>query len=78
MARRLLSWKASFYFRKSITMHTKIKLLSTDEIFLGIRFSITKLVTDLKSYNPDKEYPRAYALDIGFIFGSIEFTIKGS
>ena len=78
MATRLLSWTAPFYCRKSINMHTKIKLLSSDEIFLGLRFGITKLVTDLKSYDPEKEYPKAYALDIGFIFGSIEFTIKGS
>lgn len=59
-------------------MHIKIKLLSADEIFIGLRFSITKLVTDLKTYSPNKEYPKAYALDIGLLFGSIELTYKGS
>lgn len=59
-------------------MYTKLRLLSSDDIFIGLRFSITKLVTDLSTYNPDKTYPKAYALDIGFLFGSIEFTIKGS
>lgn len=58
-------------------MHIKIKLLSSDEIFIGLRFSITKLVKDLSTYSPDKEYPKAYGLDIGFLFGSIELTYKG-
>lgn len=59
-------------------MSIKIKLLTQDEIFFGIRFSISKLVTDITRYNPDKEYPKAYCLDIGFLLGSIEITHKGS
>jgi hypothetical protein len=59
-------------------MKINIKLLSSDEIFLGIRLSITNLVTDLSTYSPDKKYPKAYGLDIGFLFGSIEMMYKGS
>lgn len=59
-------------------MHIKIRILSADEIFIGLRFSITKLVRDLKTYSSDKQYPKAYALDIGLLFGSIELTYKGS
>lgn len=59
-------------------MHLKIYLLRQDEIFLGIRLSITKVVKDLTKYTPEKEYPKAYILDIGFLIGSIEITYKGS
>jgi len=59
-------------------MHIKIKILSSDEVFIGLRFAITKMVTDIRSYSPDIEYPKAYTLDIGLLFGSIELTYKGS
>lgn len=59
-------------------MHIKIKLLTQDEIFLGVRFAISKIVTDLTRYSPEKEYPKAYTLDIGFLLGTIELTYKGS
>lgn len=59
-------------------MSIKIKLLTQDEIFLGLRFGIHKIVNDLTRYNPEKEYPKAYILDIGFLLGSIELTFKGS
>lgn len=59
-------------------MHIKIKLLTQDEIFFGIRFTISKVVTDLTRYSPEKEYPKAYTLDIGFLLGTIELTFKGS
>lgn len=59
-------------------MHVKINLLRNDEIFLGVRFGINKVVTDLTRYTPEKDYPKAYILDIGFLFGSIELTYKGS
>lgn len=59
-------------------MSIKISLLKQDEIFLGIRFGITKIVKDLTRYNPENDYPKAYILDIGFLLGSIELTFKGS
>lgn len=59
-------------------MHIKIKLLTQDEIFFGLRFTISKVVTDLTRYSPEKEYPKAYTLDIGFLLGTIELTFKGS
>jgi hypothetical protein len=59
-------------------MSIKINLLRQDEIFLGIRFGISKIVKDLTRYNPEKDYPKAYILDIGFLIGSIEITYKGS
>jgi hypothetical protein len=59
-------------------MSIKINLLRQDEIFLGIRFGISKIVKDLTRYNPEKDYPKAYTLDIGFLIGSIEITYKGS
>jgi hypothetical protein len=59
-------------------MHIKIKLLTQDEIFFGVRFTISKVVTDLTRYSPEKEYPKAYTLDIGFLLGTIELTFKGS
>ena len=59
-------------------MNVKINLFTRDEIFLGIRFGITKVVSDLTRYNPEKDYPKAYILDIGFLIGSIEITYKGS
>ena len=59
-------------------MHIKIKLLTQDEIFFGVRFTISKLVTDILSYSPHREYPKAYTLDIGFLLGTIELTYKGS
>jgi hypothetical protein len=59
-------------------MSVKIKLLTQDEIFIGIRFSLSKIVKDITRFDPDKEYPKAYCLDIGFLLGSIEITYKGS
>ena len=59
-------------------MNVKISLLRQDEIFIGIRLGITKVVTDLTRYDPEKDYPKAYILDIGFLIGSIEITYKGS
>jgi hypothetical protein len=59
-------------------MRIKIKLLTQDEIFFGVRFTISKVVTDLTRYSPEKEYPKAYTLDIGFLLGTIELTFKGS
>lgn len=59
-------------------MHVQIKLLSATEIFLGLRFSITKLVDDISVYNPDKKYPNAYTLEIGLIFINIDIMKKGS
>lgn len=59
-------------------MSIKIKLLTQDEIFIGVRFAISKIVNDITRYSHDKEYPKAYTLDIGFLLGSIEITFKGS
>ncbi len=59
-------------------MHIKIKLFSKDEMLLGIRIGISKLIRDLSTYSPDKEYPRAYNVEIGLVFLSIELLIKGS
>jgi hypothetical protein len=59
-------------------MSIKISLFRQDEIFIGIRFGVNKVVTDLTKYNPEKDYPKAYILDIGFLIGSIELTYKGS
>ena len=59
-------------------MKTRLNLFPTDEIFFGFKFSIHKIVRDVKTYSPDKEYPKAYILDIGFLFGTIEITFKGS
>jgi hypothetical protein len=59
-------------------MHFKLRLLPPDEIFFGFKFSIHKIVKDVTTYSPDKEYPRAYILDIGFLLGILEITFKGS
>jgi hypothetical protein len=59
-------------------MKVKLSLFSSSEIFLGVRFGITKLVTDLSLYDPKEDYPRAYSLEFGFLFGTIEFLVKGS
>lgn len=59
-------------------MHFKLRLLPPDEIFFGFKFSIHKIVKDVTTYSPNKEYPRAYILDIGFLLGILEITFKGS
>lgn len=59
-------------------MHIKIRIFPKDELLFGIRFGISTLVTDLSSYSPDKTYPKAYNLDIGFLFGNIQLLFKGS
>lgn len=59
-------------------MHIKLKLLSQDDIFIGLRLTVTKIVEDIKTYDTNKIYPKAYVLDFGFIFGNIEITIRSS
>jgi hypothetical protein len=59
-------------------MKTKVNLFPSDQIFFGFDFSIHKIVADIQTYSADKEYPKAYVLDIGFLFGTIEITFKGS
>lgn len=55
----------------------KISILSPSEIFVGLRFSISKLVSDVQSYDPSIEYPKAYSLEIGLLFITIDITKKG-
>lgn len=56
-------------------MQVKLNILPQNEIFLGIQFGIQKVVTDLKTYDPENpDYQKAYTLDIGFLLGSIQFT----
>jgi hypothetical protein len=59
-------------------MHIKIKFFSKDEMLFGVRIGISKLIRDLSSYSPEKEYPRAYNVEIGLVFISLELMIKGS
>jgi hypothetical protein len=58
-------------------MDIRIELLSPTHMFLGIRFSINKLVNNLKGYNKDKEYPNVYLLEIGLLFIDIIIQKKG-
>ena len=58
-------------------MHIKISFLSATEIFLGLRFSITNIVSDVKKYDIKLEYPKAYTLEIGLIFINIDLMKKG-
>lgn len=46
-------------------------------MFLGVRFSINKLVDSLNYYNKDKEYPRVYLIEIGLLFIDIIIQKKG-
>jgi len=59
-------------------MKIQLKILSSSEIFLGLKFSITKMVEDITTYTKDKKYPKMYILEIGLIFISIEIYKKGS
>jgi hypothetical protein len=47
-------------------------------MLFGVRIGISKLIRDLSSYSPEKEYPRAYNVEIGLVFISLELMIKGS
>jgi hypothetical protein len=58
-------------------MDIRIELLSPTHMFLGIRFSINKLVNNLKGYDKDKEYPNVYLLEIGLLFIDIIIQKKG-
>lgn len=58
-------------------MDIRITLLSKSHLFLGIRFSINKLVERFNDYNKDKEYPRVYLLEIGLLFIDITIQKKG-
>jgi hypothetical protein len=58
-------------------MDIRIELLSATHMFLGIRFSINKLVNSLKGYDKDKEYPNVYLLEIGLLFIDITIEKKG-
>jgi len=58
-------------------MHIKISFLSATEIFLGLRFSITNVVSDVKKYDSSIEYPKAYTLEIGLLFLNIDLVKKG-
>jgi hypothetical protein len=58
-------------------MNIKIEVLSPTHMFLGIRFSINKLIDSLKGYDKDKEYPNVYLLEIGLLFIDIIIEKKG-
>jgi hypothetical protein len=58
-------------------MDIRIELLSPTHMFLGIRFSINKLVNNIKGYDKDKEYPNVYLLEIGLLFIDITIQKKG-
>ena len=58
-------------------MDIRIELLSPTHMFLGIRFSVNKLVESLKGYDKDKEYPNVYLLEIGLLFIDIVIQKKG-
>jgi|APGre2960657404_1045060.scaffolds.fasta_scaffold789209_1 hypothetical protein len=58
-------------------MDIRIELLSPTHMFLGIRFSINKLVDSLKGYDKDKEYPNVYLFEIGLLFIDIVIQKKG-
>lgn len=58
-------------------MDIRIELLSPTHMFLGIRFSVNKLVESLKGYDRDKEYPNVYLLEIGLLFIDIVIQKKG-
>lgn len=58
-------------------MDIRIELLSPTHMFLGIRFSINKLVTSLEEYDKDKEYPNVYLLELGLLFIDIVIQKKG-
>ena len=58
-------------------MDIRIELLSPTHMFLGIRFSVNKLVESLKGYDKDKEYPSVYLLEIGLLFIDIVIQKKG-
>jgi hypothetical protein len=58
-------------------MNIKLKLFPRNEFFFGIRVETTKLITDINSYNKNKDYPHVYIAEIGLIFLVIETMIKG-
>ncbi len=58
-------------------MDIRIELLSPTHMFLGIRFSVNKLIESLKGYDKDKEYPNVYLLEIGLLFIDIVIQKKG-
>jgi hypothetical protein len=55
-------------------MNIRIGLFNPTAVFLGLRFSKTKLVTSLHTYDKDKEYPYLYLVEIGLLF--IDITIE--
>ena len=59
-------------------MNIRIEFLNPNSLFVGFRFTHTKLVENINTYNPEKEYPRVYVFDIGFLFFDITITKKGS
>lgn len=45
-----------------------INLFPANELFLGARISRVNIVNKSESYNPDKEYPTHYLVEVGLIF----------
>jgi hypothetical protein len=59
-------------------MNIRINFLSSTHLFLGIKFTTTKLVEDLKTFDKNKEYPKVYHLEIGLLFVDITIEKRGS
>lgn len=53
-----------------------VSLFPRNEIYLGLRISQVSKVSNLSSYNPEKEYPSHYVVELGFIF--VTFTWRSS
>jgi hypothetical protein len=58
-------------------MNIKVKLFSTSSLFLGFKFLITKYVEDMRTYDPEKEYPDMYVFELGLLFIEICIEKKG-
>ena len=58
-------------------MDIRIELLPKTYMFVGLRFSINKLVDKLQTFDKDKEYPKIYLLEIGLLFINITIQKKG-
>jgi len=57
----------------------KIRLFPQNELFLGLRLGISKIVSkdEMKNYDNKKTYPKMYTIELGLIFVVFEILIKG-
>lgn len=53
-----------------------ISMFPRQEIFFGFRITHNPLIDDVRNYDPNKEYPMHYVVEMGFLFFTITWRQK--